>query len=43
MRPTRRSSNTDFRGTTVKVEATLRVNGDGFPQAILHLPSGDLV
>jgi hypothetical protein len=21
----------------VKVEATLRVNGDGFPQAILHL------
>jgi hypothetical protein len=33
MRLTRRSSsNTDFRGDIVKVEATLWVNGDGFPR-----------
>jgi hypothetical protein len=27
----------------VKVEATLWINGDGFPQATLHLPSGDVI
>jgi hypothetical protein len=27
----------------VKVEATLWVNADGFPQATLHLPSGDVI
>ena len=27
----------------MKVEATLWVNGDGFPQATLHLPSGDVI
>jgi hypothetical protein len=27
----------------VKVEATLWLNGDGFPQATLHLPSGDVI
>lgn len=27
----------------MKVEATLWLNGDGFPQATLHLPSGDVI
>ena len=27
----------------MKVEATLWINGDGFPQATLHLPSGDVI
>jgi hypothetical protein len=27
----------------VKIEATLWINGDGFPQATLHLPSGDVI
>ena len=27
----------------MKVETTLWVNGDGFPQATLHLPSGDVI
>jgi hypothetical protein len=27
----------------VKVEATLWINGDGFPQATLHLPSGEAI
>lgn len=30
-------------GGAVKVEATLWINGDGFPQATLHLPSGDVM
>jgi hypothetical protein len=30
-------------GETLKVEATLWLNGDGFPQATLHLPSGDVI
>jgi hypothetical protein len=30
-------------GGTVKIEATHWINGDGFPQATLHLPSGDVI
>jgi hypothetical protein len=43
MRHTGRIGNTDSEGDTVKVEATLWINGDGFPQATLHLPSGDVI
>ena len=27
----------------MKIEATLWINGDGFPQATLRLPSGDVI
>lgn len=27
----------------MKVDATLWINGDGFPQATRHLPSGDVI
>jgi hypothetical protein len=37
------ASNIDSEGDMVKVEATLWINGDGFPQATLHLPSGDVI
>jgi hypothetical protein len=43
MRLTGRTGNTDSKGETVKVEATLWINGDGFPQATLHLASGDVI
>jgi hypothetical protein len=42
-RRTGSKSNTDSGGDTMKVEATLWINGDGFPQATLHLPSGDVI
>jgi hypothetical protein len=37
------TSNIDSDGDIVKVEATLWINGDGFPQATLHLPSGNVI
>lgn len=38
-----RNGSTGFEGDAVKVDATLWIKGDGFPQAILHLPSGDVI
>jgi hypothetical protein len=35
--------NTDYEGDTVKVEAKLWLNADGFPQVTLYLPEGPVI